>query len=312
MTAPRVMPDSARGSGDAVPAATFGTGPSRERHAPRSQAERAARKVVAAIADDAAAGSVLSVACAIANLYSATPEAVHVGEARAGLATTAQGAGVPLRTLAGRPIEALTQAGAAENVVAVVIGAGGSAAGKDRANSTAMALLTSLEKPVAVVPANAPAAPAIESMLVPLDGTAASATALQEIVALASDAEIQIVVAHVHQERSLPAFSDHLPHEVRAWSEEFIARYCPSASEVTLELRVGEPHEHLLDILRRSGCDLVALGWSQDLARGRAAVVRRMLAESPVPVLLTPASRNSALTLAAAARAADTADGEPA
>ncbi|MGO9319536.1 MAG: universal stress protein [Solirubrobacteraceae bacterium] len=267
---------------------------------------RAARTVVAAITDDAAAASVLSTAGAIATLYSATVEAVHVGEARSGLAATAQGAGVPLRTVAGQPIEALTHVAAADGVVAVVIGAS-SAAESGRADSTAMALLTSLEKPVAVVPANAPVGRAIESMLVPLDGTAASATALQEIVGRASDAEIRIVVAHVHPERSLPAFSDHLPHEVRAWREEFIARYCPSASEVALELRVGEPHAHLLDILRRSGCDLVALGWSQDLAGERAAVVRRMLAESPVPVLLTPASSDSVLTPAATAPAADAA-----
>jgi nucleotide-binding universal stress UspA family protein len=193
-----------------------------------------------------------------------------------------------------------------------VVGAGGITAGKGLADSTAMALLTSLEKPIAVVPSNASVGHDIESVLVPLNGTAASATALQEIVALASEAGLRIVVAHVHQERSLPAFSDHLPHEVRAWSEEFIARYCPSASEVTLESRVGEPHEHLLDILRQSGCDLVALGWGQDLAGGRAAVVRRMLSESPVPVLLTPASSDSAATPPAAAPAADIADRQPA
>jgi hypothetical protein len=55
----------------------------------------------------------------------------------------------------------------------------------------------------------------------------------------------------VHQERALPAFSDHLAHEVRAWSEEFIARNCPTALDATLKLRVGEPPEHVLDILRR-------------------------------------------------------------
>ncbi|HLM86279.1 MAG TPA: universal stress protein [Solirubrobacteraceae bacterium] len=249
--------------------------------------------MVAAIADDSAASTVLSLAGAIATLYRAAVEAVHVGEAHARLAATAQSAGVCLRTVPGRPVEVLTHVAGAEDVVAVAIGAGGSASHDDPAGGTVMALLPSLEKPVVVVPANARVAHAIESMLVPLDGTAASATALHEIVTLAADAEIKIVVAHVHQERSLPAFSDHLAHEVRAWSEEFLARYCPSAIEVTLESRVGEPHEHLLDILRRSGCDLVALGWSQDLARGRAAVVRRMLAESPVPVLLTPASSDS-------------------
>ena len=275
-----------------------------------SSSEGASRKVVAAITDDAAASIVLSVADAIANLYSATVEAVHVGEEQARLTAAAQGAGVPLRTLVGQPVKALAHAAAAEDVVVVVIGPPGTAAGKRPAGSTALALVTSLEKPIAVVPPNAPMARPIESVLVPLDGTAPSTVALQEIAALASNAELQIVVAHVNQERSLPAFSDHLSHEVRAWSEEFIARYCPSATEVTLELRVGEPHEHVLDILRQSRCDLVALGWSQDFAPGHAAVVRRMLAESPVPVLLMPVPGDRAFALAAAVPSADTADGE--
>jgi nucleotide-binding universal stress UspA family protein len=267
-------------------------------------------RVIAAITDDSAATAVLSTSSAIASLFLATVEALHVGEERAAVTEAAQEAGVTLRTVAGRAVEVLARAAAAEDVAAVVIGARGTPAGKRPAGSTAVALVTSLDKPVAVVPPNAAVQHPIESVLVPLDGTAPSAAALQEIVELASNAELQIVVAHVYQERSLPAFSDHLPHEVRAWSEEFIARHCPAALDARLELRVGEAHEHLLDICQRSGCDLVALGWSQDLGRGRAAVVRRMLAESPVPVLLTPVDDDPAFALAAAAPAADTADGE--
>jgi Universal stress protein family. len=164
-----------------------------------------------------------------------------------------------------------------------------------------------LQKPVVVVsPAVAPGR-RIESVLVPLDGTSASAAALRETVTLASSAAAEITVAHVQERQSAPPFEDHLPHEADAWSKEFIARYCPSATEATLELRVGEPREHVLDILRQSGCDLVALGWSQDLARGRAAIVRQMLAEAPVPVLLVPANDDRE---PAAASAADTAGRE--
>jgi nucleotide-binding universal stress UspA family protein len=138
-----------------------------------------------------------------------------------------------------------------------------------------------LEKPAVVVPPDGGAAVRpIARILVPLDGTAGSAAALEEIIQVASDAAVEIIVAHVHTTSgALPAFSDHLAHEVRAWSEEFIARNCPAATDATLEQRVGAPPEHVLDILRHSGCDLVALAWSQDLARGHAAVVRRMLAE---------------------------------
>jgi nucleotide-binding universal stress UspA family protein len=249
---------------------------------------RTMTRVIAAVADDSAASAVLSSAGAIAPLFSATVEALHVGEERAAPAAAAREAGVTLRTVAGEVVETIVRAAGAEDVAAVVIGARGAPGGRRPAGGTALALVTSLNKPVAVVPPDATVKGPVESVLVPLDATASSAAALREIVELAANAELRIVVAHVQQAWSLPPFSDHLPHEVRAWSEEFMARYCPSAIDAALELRVGEPHEHVLDILRASGCDLVALGWSQDLAGGRAAVVRRLLAESPVPVLLTP------------------------
>jgi nucleotide-binding universal stress UspA family protein len=256
----------------------------------RFQTERASKKVVAAVADDEAASVVLSVAGAIANLYAATVEGVHVGEDRAALAAAAQDADVVLRTVAGSPVEALARAAAADGVAAVVIGARGARADERPVGSTALQLITMLRKPVVVVPPAAARGRRIEHVLVPLDGTTASAAALRETVEFARNATAEITVAHVQERDAVPPFEDHLAHELDAWSEEFIARYCPSATDATLELRVrdGEPEEHVLDILRRSRCDLVALGWSQDLAPGRAAVVRRMLAESPVPVLLTP------------------------
>lgn len=252
-------------------------------------------RIIAAIADDSAARAVLSVSSAIATLFTASVDALHVGEEREAVTSAAREAGFALRTVPGQPVEKLIEAAGAEDVAAVVIGARGACAGKRPAGSTAMALLTSLDKPIAVVPPTALQRP-IGSVLVPLDGTAASAVALREIVELASSAQLRIVVAHVHRAPSLPAFSNHLPHEVQAWSREFIARHCPAALDAKLELRVGEAHEHILDICRAASCDLVALGWSQDIARGRAAVVRQVLAQSPVPVLLTPMSRDLGAT----------------
>jgi len=268
------------------------------------------RKVIVAVTGDSAAAGVLSSAGAIAGLFSATVEALHVGDERAVVvASAAQKAGVTLRTIAGEAVREIVDAAAAKNVVAVVIGSRGTPADRRPVGNTALALVASLEKPVAVVPPNATLHHPIQSVLVPLDGTAASSAALREVIELASGAELRVVVAHVHQARSLPVFSDHLPHEVRAWSEEFMARHVPAALDATLELRVGEPHEHVLDICRHCGCDLVALGWSQDLGRGRAAIVRRMLADSPVPVLLTPVSSDFA-SVYPAARTAGAADGE--
>ncbi len=247
-------------------------------------------RVIAAIADDAAAATVLASAGAIASVASASVEALHVGNENAAVAQAAQKAGVPLRTVGGRAVEAIVEACAAEDIAAIVIGTPGSRTSKHAQGRTTTALLTLLDKPV-VVPPNATVEHRIQRVLVPLDGSTQGAAAVLGLMQLAANAKLEVVLAHVYDERSLPAFSDQLPHEVRAWREEFIARHCPPALDARLELRVGEPHDHLLDILRVSGCELVSLSWSQDLTGEHAAVVRRMLAESPVPVLLTPEHR---------------------
>jgi nucleotide-binding universal stress UspA family protein len=298
------------GSGDAVPGSKLRQRITGEREITRSEADRASKKVIAAVADDPVARVVLSAAAAIANLYAATVQAVHVGEDHPGLTAAVQGAGVTLTTIAGPLVETLARAAAAEEVAAVVIGARGAPVGRRPAGRTALRLITVLQKPVVVVPPAAAPGLRIENVLVPLDGTIASAAALHETVALARGAAAEITVAHVQRRDSIPPFQDHAPHEVDAWSSEFINHYCPWAT--TLELRVedGQPPEHVLDILRRSRCDLVALGWGQELAGGRAAVVRQMLAESPVPVLLAPVSGASAFALPGTAPAADSADRE--
>jgi nucleotide-binding universal stress UspA family protein len=250
--------------------------------------------VIAAVTEDGAAEAVLSTAGTVGRLFGAEVKALHVGLERPALSAIARDADMDLENIPGATAPMLARAAARDDVLAVVIGARGEYAGKRPAGRTALSVITLEPRPVVVVPPGAPLHRAIESILVPLDGTATSAAALEEIVALAHDAAVRIVVAHVLGKDTLPAFSNHLPHEARAWSEEFIARHCPSAPGATLELRVGDPHEHVLDILRHSGCDLVALGWRQDLARGRAAVVRRALSESPVPVLLTSVKRPTA------------------
>ena len=60
---------------------------------------------------------------------------------------------------------------------------------------------------------------------------------------------------------------------------------------VRLELRVGAPEEHLLDVADQVGADLIVLGWRQDLAEGHAAVVREAVTRARVPVMLLPIGR---------------------
>lgn len=107
---------------------------------------------------------------------------------------------------------------------------------------------------------------------------------------MARDAGIKVIV---REEAALHAFSDQLHHEGPAWVEEFLARFCPvPAEDVAIELRVGVPEAEVAGVARETGADLIALGWSQELAPRRAAVVRAMLSSSAVPVLLIPLDAN--------------------
>lgn len=246
--------------------------------------------VIAALDNSSAAAPVVATATRIAELYSATAHALHVREDGAGAArAAAEGAGLELETVSGSPIEMLIDAAEQPTVRAVVLGARATRGGRRPAGSTAMKFIASVSTPLIVVPPDAPNPGRIDSILVPLDGTPASAAALAGTIELARGSGVAVVVLHVHPEGQLPRFSEHLQHEANTWAEEFVARNCPCPlEEVRLELRVGVPHEQLVRVVRETGVDLVAMGWSQELAGGRAAVVREALSRCPVPILLIP------------------------
>jgi nucleotide-binding universal stress UspA family protein len=251
--------------------------------------------VLAAIDNTAAARPVLAAARAMASLLHSDVEALHVredGDLTAQAA--ARAAGVALREVDDPAVDSLIREAASENVVALVLGARGVPAGRHPAGHVALHVITSLAKPLVIVP---PQALPVEvtRVLVPLDGTTATAAALRKAIDLACRSAVDVVVLHVHPEESLPLFEDQPQHEHPAWEAEFLARYCPSLPHGSrLEVRVGEPGEHVLDVAAEVGADLVALGWSRDLSRGRAAVVREVLARSPIPVLLVPVAARPA------------------
>ena len=201
----------------------------------------------------------------------------------------AEDAGLELETASGTPFEALVQAAREARTRALVLGARGTPTGRRPAGRTALRLITSVSTPLIVVPPDARHPGRIDSVLVPLDGTPASAAALAGTIDLARGSGVEVIVLHVREHERLPRFSEHLQHEARGWAEEFIARNCPCPpEEVKLELRVGAPHEHVLDVARETGVDLIAMGWGQELTPGHAAVVREALARSGVPILLVP------------------------
>lgn len=248
-------------------------------------------KVIAALDNKPAAPTVAMAARSVAVLFGDSVEGLHVSENGSALAqASADSAGLELLLRRGRPLDQLVRALDDRDVALIVLGVRGTPGGRRPAGHRALELITRARKPVVVVPPDAREPNAIERMLVALDGTRASAEALAEAIKQVYAQDVEVVLLHVLGEDRLPRFADHVQHETRSWTDEFLARYCPEGVEpVTLEVRVGHAEECVLDVLREKGADLLALGWRQNLAAGRARVVREALARSPVPVLLVPA-----------------------
>src|SRR5216117_3502816 len=81
-------------------------------------------KIIAAVDNSATAAPVLATARSLAGLFDAGVEAVHVREDVERMVwAAAVAAEVPLRTVTGRTIDALVDAAAADDVVALVVGA---------------------------------------------------------------------------------------------------------------------------------------------------------------------------------------------
>jgi nucleotide-binding universal stress UspA family protein len=248
------------------------------------------KKVIAALDNSLAARAVLATAGNVAQLFAAEVEAVHVGEdGDKVVRDAAAAAGLQLKRIAGPTVPALVDAAAADDVAALVVGTRRLPTGGRPVGATALDVITSLLKPVFVVPPEAVRRPALRRVLVPLEGTTATSLAPKGIIELADDADLEIVVVHVHDAATLPSFTDQPQHEALAWADEFVARYCPwGIGKVSVELRVGRPEEEILAAAEAADAHLIALGWSQEIDWGRAPVVRELLERGRIPVLLVP------------------------
>lgn len=143
-------------------------------------------------------------------------------------------------------------------------------------------------KPVLLVPhAYAGDKGGLRVALLPLDGTIEAAAAVSRTVELLSAAGVQLVLLHVFAYAKPPRYWDQGAHAQDIWESEFRSRFC-AADEARITLRSGRPGEHVLAVAQEVDADLIALGWSQQLAEGRAATVRETVAHASVPVLLTP------------------------
>jgi hypothetical protein len=152
---------------------------------------------------------------------------------------------------------------------------------------TALRLSQAVRKPVVVVAPGVRTA-RIHRLLVPLDGSREGSAAIADVLRTATD--VELVLAHVHRRDAVPPFEDQPAHESAAWTREFARRWAPGRVDPRVVIRVGRPGRRLVEAVQESRADLVVLSWGGDLRRGRAVVVRRLLADAGVPVLLIRAA----------------------
>jgi nucleotide-binding universal stress UspA family protein len=238
--------------------------------------------VLAALDNSLAVNPVLVMARALARVLGARVEAIHVvGEGAEAAEKATIAAGVPLRLGQGPVVERLVEAGRVDDVVAMVIGARGTIGSDHVLGSTSLAVVTSLETPVVVVPPAAEVAPRIRRVLVPLEGTMSSSLAPRSIIELAGGSEVEVVVLHV----------DGPDDDDERWTRQFLARFCPwGLGNVRMERRAGRRDDVLPLVADELQADLIVLGWAQQLSHGRAPVVRATLERSKIPVMLIPVS----------------------
>jgi nucleotide-binding universal stress UspA family protein len=248
-------------------------------------------KVVAALDQTAAARPVLTASHEIARMFAAQVSAVHVlDDGVEGVRQLAAADRVPLMELDGPPAATLARTVEDDDdAVALVVGTRARPHGGREIGSTALEVLTTAHKPVFAIPPELPAEFAVRRVLMPLEGSLSTSYAPYAALDAPGAEHIDVVILHVLEEHALPAFSDQPQHEWEAFSHEFLARYSRWPFEqVRLETRVGRPDQHILPVARETNCDLIALAWAQEMAPGRASIVRETLCRGRLPVLLVP------------------------
>jgi nucleotide-binding universal stress UspA family protein len=282
VASPRTVGERRAGTGERIRRAG-GRGARRPRHrmAPRPV-------VLAAVDGRASIWPVLATAGLVGEVLGLPVRAVHVRAAGRQVPQRLSALGVPLHVLDGQVVHRLVAAGQAADVAVLVIGARDRVDDPRPLGTTASSVATAVDKPVVVVPPDADPGTGLHRVLVPLEGTAATSTASRYLVERSLDAGLDVLALHVLAPDGPPVAAEP-PYQGPLWALEFLARYCPwGRNLVDLVTRVGRTEQLVPTVAWESGSDLIVLGWSGDLAPGRARVVRAVLAESPLPVALVP------------------------
>ena len=215
---------------------------------------------------------------------------------------------VQVRGPHGVPAVALLRASAEPEVALLVLTTHGRGISDGpRLGRVAEAVIAGSAGPLLLVPpetAPAPTAawPLLRHLLLPLNGTPTTATALQPATALASQLGASVDLLYVSEPGqalptepgsiTMPRYVDQPQHEWPHWANEVIARLCtdcaacPPDVPVRLFLAHGPAGAAIARHAAEQQTDVIVLVRRSHLEPGRARVLREVLQQTPCPILL--------------------------
>lgn len=164
------------------------------------------------------------------------------------------------------------------------------AEGRDRVDAV-LERAAAVAGPVLVLPGSEtgevppPPAPALTRALAPFDASDEVAAATRPLLARLQDSGVDVAQLHVVTTATMPAMWEGAGHHARAWHAELRRRH--RVGEAAVEVVSGASPAAAV-LTRSAEVQLVVLGWKRRPNRGRAKVVRNVLATVDVPVLLLP------------------------
>ncbi len=164
--------------------------------------------------------------------------------------------------------------------------------------------------PVLLVPRHARPVRHHGTVLLPLDGTPSTASAVPWATEMAMqlDAAIEIVYVAVSPpppeagSLGIPSLVDAPQYEWHAWRREFLSRFCECywggrhPTNLRLTVQTGEPAKAILKAAEAADPELIVAGWHGDLSPERATVLRRILTGSRWPMLTVRVPAPAAVT----------------
>lgn len=260
---------------------------------PRSRS-RLANVVLAAVDECEAAASVLRAATALAPVFGATVEALHVRERDdPDVLGPARAAGVPILVIEGDPVREIVVAQADPAVAVCVIAAATDPSTLDDGplnGGTVRAVLERGRGPIVVVPADGGEVRPPRRALVLLDGTKESSAALVPPLRLLGAAGVELLGLHHFDHGTIPQFWQHSAYARKSTLAECVATACRHP-QLDLQLRCGDRIGTVVDAAAQDDVDLLVLHWTRDLDAPDAALLCAALRDARVPVLLVPGGR---------------------